>query len=913
MLANVWSRRSTAGVERRTRVLRRVLFWMIIVSTVWLATTHGAAVSQIAVEARHAAWQWFALAVVLQAGYYALRVAWYRAAFGVVGVRRSFRELVPLVFGAVYLSTVVPGAGASGRSLLARDAVESGYPADRALQMPVVARLTDFTGFATVMFAGFWYLISLDSVHLYEVGSSLIVLGTILVLGASLALATLRPQLFLRLLAPAEKVARALPFVGGHLAPEGWSDRVVTGYGLAGQTIISRPGAVFVALAASIAAYAVDLLSFIAVGFAFGWPALGALIAAFAVGMLTWLVSVVPQGIGVVEAVIALMLSSFGASAPTAILIALGFRVLTYWIPLVLGALLVRRVPTFSTLRTEAAEVFPVRLAAVVTFAVGAMNLLSAMTPAAVTRLRLLEQVLPLQSQYGRLSAALAGIALMALARGLWRRKRLAWMATIAVLAISIASHLLKGLDFEEALISLALLVFLLFRQSEFRARSDAPSIAQGMRVLAAAFAITLAYGTLGFFLLDRQFGVTFTFWPAVRQTLVMYTQFYNPGVVPRTLIAEFFVGSIYVVGAATIGFALIMLLRPVLVRRGATPGEMKQARSIVEHYGATPLAVIALLPDKSLHLTAGGSLIAYRLVGDTAVVLGDPVGPPDDASASVCEMLEVCENNGWNPAFYQTRAELLDVYRAAGLAAIRIGHEAIVDVPEFSLSGKRYRVERNLVNRLTNEGYSAGFRAAPQSPGMLRELRDVSDAWLAEGGGSEMGFSLGWFDDDYLRECGIMVIEGPQGEVEAFANVIREPAINQASVDLMRYRPSAPDGVMDFAFIRLLEWAREDRLETFNLGFAALSGLGEQEDPAVERFLRLAYEYGSRFYSFKGLYRFKQKFRPDWEPRYLIYPDSAMLPGVLAAIVRANTGRGDVSDLARELTGRVMNTKAPH
>ena len=806
-------------------MLRRVLFWMIIVSTVWLATTHGSAVSQIAVTARYGVWQWFALAAVLQAAYYALRIAWYRAAFHVVGVRRTFRELVPLVFGAVYLSTVVPGAGASGRSLLARDAVERGYPADRALQMPVVARLTDFIGFAAVMFAGFWYLFSLDTVHVYEIVSSLVVLGTILALGTSVALAALRPRLFLQMLEPAEKAARALPFVGRRMAPEGWSERVVTDHGLAGLTVVGRPGAVLVALAASIAAYVVDLLSFVAVGFAFGWPALGALIAAFAVGMLTWLVSVVPQGVGVVEAVIALMLSSFGASAPTAIVIALGFRILTYWIPLVLGALLVRRVPTFSALRTEAAEVFPVRLAAVVTFAVGAMNLLSAMTPAVAARLRLLEQVLPLQSQYGRLSAALAGIALMALARGLWRRKRLAWTATIAVLAISIASHLLKGLDYEEALIALALLVFLLFRQAEFRARSDTPSITQGIRVLAAAFAITLAYGTLGFFLLDRQFGVTFTFWPAVRQTLVMFTQFYNPGVVPRTIVAEFFVGSIYVVGAVTIGFALIMLLRPVLVRRGATPAEMKEARSIVERYGVTPLAVIALLPDKSVRLTAGGSLIAYRLVGDTAIVLGDPVGPPDDASDSVREMLELCEDNGWSPAFYQTRPELLDVYRAAALSVIRIGHEAIVDVTQFSLSGKRYRVERNLVNRLTNEGYTAEFRAAPQSPGMLRELRDVSDAWLAEGGGSEMGFSLGWFDNDYLRDCGIMVIEGPQGEVEAFANVIREPAINQASIDLMRYRPSAPDGVMDFVFIRLLEWAREEGLETFNLGFAALSG----------------------------------------------------------------------------------------
>ncbi len=894
-------------------MVRRIIFWTIIFLTAWLATTHGSAVSQIVVTARYGAWQWFALAAALQIVYYALRIGMYSSAFGAVGVPRPYRELVPLTLGSLYLSTIVPGAGGSGRSLMARDAVERGLPAEKVLQMPVVARLADFCGFGAVMFAGFWYLISLDTVHLYEIVSSLIVLGTILALAAGLILATMRPAALASFLEPAEKAARSLPLWRERGAPEGWSARLVSRYALAGQTIAARPAATLGVVAISAAAYAVDLLSFVAVGFAFGWPAFGALIAAFAVGMLTWLVSIVPQGVGVVEVVIALMLSSFGANAPTAIVISLGFRALTYWLPLVLGALAVRRVPTFTALRSEAADVFPVRLAAVVTFGVGAMNLLSAMTPAVAERLRLLDRVLPLQSQYGRLSAALAGIALMALARGLWRRKRLVWLTTVVVLAISISGHLIKGLDFEEALISLALLLFLLARRSEFRARPDAPSVARGVRILAGAFLVTLAYGTFGFFMLDRQFGMTFTFWPAARQTLVMFTEFYNPGVVPQTLIARFFVGSIYVVGVLTIGFALLMLLRPVLVRRGATAAELRAARSIAGEFGVTPLAAIALLPDKNLRLTAGGSFLAYRLVGDIAVVLGDPVGPVEDAQASIREMLALCVENGWRPAFYQTREDYLDEYRAAGLSATRIGHEAVVDAQQFSLSGKRYRVERNLVNRLTNEGYSAFVLEAPQSPSLLRELRDVSDAWLAREGGLEMGFSLGWFDEEYLRESDVMVVEGPQGEVEAFANIVLEPAVRGASVDLMRYRPSAPEGVMDFAFIRLIEWARESGLASFNLGFAALSGLGEQEDPTIERFLRLAYEYGGRFYSFKGLYRFKQKFRPDWEPPRWPLPHAAPLPAVLAATVRVNTGRWGTTESFDDLGGKTGNTKASY
>ena len=880
-----------------TYMFRRVLFWVILLAAGWLATTHGSAVSQIVKTARYGSWQWLVAAVALQVAYYALRLLMFREAFGAAGIKRSMRELAPVMFSALYLNTVAPGAGVSSSSLLAQDAMRRGHDPNRSLQMPVIAQLAQFSGFAVVMFAGFWYLVSLDTIHLYEVASGVIVLGTIVAMAIGLALSVLRPRTMTGVLG---RLEGALMWFAGILhrpAAKGWAARATGRYADTGRTIAENPRGLFATWAVATAAYAVDLFSFVAVGFSLGWPALGALIAAFAVGMLVWMVSVIPQGIGVVEIVIALMLASFGADAPTAILIALVFRILTYWIPLGIGALVVDRVETLAGLRREAAEVFPVRLAATFTFFVGVMNIVSAATPAVAQRLELLESVLPLQSEYGRLSAAIAGVALMLLARGLWRRKRLVWLIAVVVLAISVVSHLLKGLDYEEAAISTALLIFLLVKRREFRARSDAPSIAQGIRVLVAAFVITLAYGTAGFFLLERQFNIgEFTFWPAVRQTVVMFTQFYDPGVHPITRFGSYFIASIYVVAMFSIGFALVMLLRPVLVRSRATPAERRRAQVIVDRYGRTPLAEMALLPDKTYFFT-GNSVIAYRLVGDVALALGDPIGPPEEARSVIHAFSDQAADNDWRPAFYQTLPDFLDAYEAEGFSAARIGHEAIVDAQAFTLSGRRYRVERNLMNRLGNEGYTAVYHPAPQSAAMLAALRDVSDAWLAASGGSEMGFSLGWFDDEYVHGSNVMTVEGPDGEIEAFVNVLVEQASREVTIDLMRYRPSAPDGVMDFTFIRLAEWARENGFSTFNLGFSALSGVGEQEDPAVERVLRLVYEHGNRFYSFKGLYSFKNKFGPEWQPRYLIYPDAAALPAVLAAIVRANTGAADLPE----------------
>ena len=203
----------------------------------------------------------------------------------------------------------------------------------------------------------------------------------------------------------------------------------------------------------------------------------------------------------------------------------------------------------------------------------------------------------------------------------------------MVVLIISGASHLLKALDYEEAALSWALAAFLFTLRSHFHAESDRPSVWQGLRVLAGAFVFTLAYGVAGFYLLDRHFKVAFGFWDAVRQTLVMFTQFYDPGLEPITGFGRYFATSIYVVGAATFGYAILMLARPVLLRRSASAAEREHAHTIVEAHGRSSLARYTLFDDKSYYFSPGGSMVAYVAKGRAAVALGDPIGPTEDAA----------------------------------------------------------------------------------------------------------------------------------------------------------------------------------------------------------------------------------------------------------------------------------------
>ena len=201
---------------------------------------------------------------------------------------------------------------------------------------------------------------------------------------------------------------------------------------------------------------------------------------------------------------------------------------------------------TLTTARPSL-EAWGVRVVALLTAVMGVVNLFSAIIPAVHSRMVIIRDIFPMEVLHGtRLAAALAGFALLLLAGSLWRRKRTAWLLTVLILVGSIAVNLVKGLDYEEASLDALLIVFLLLLRSNYHADSDRPSVRQGLVVLAWAFGFTLAYGTLGLNLLDRHFKIHFGFWGALQQTLVMFTTFNNPSLLPVTGFGRYFVFSIY-------------------------------------------------------------------------------------------------------------------------------------------------------------------------------------------------------------------------------------------------------------------------------------------------------------------------------------------------------------------------------
>lgn len=530
---------------------------------------------------------------------------------------------------------------------------------------------------------------------------------------------------------------------------------------------------------------------------------------------------------------------------------------------------------------------------ALLTGLMGAVNVASAVTPSLADRLTVLRTVLPLEVRSGsRLLAALAGFALLIMAQSLWRRKRAAWLMTLLLLFVSAVAHLLKGLDWEEATLAGALLLWLGMLRSRFTARSDRPSARQGLRVFVWAVLFTIVYGVSGFLFLDHHAQRAFGPILALKEMLRLFVDMGEPGLMPTGRYARSFVESIYGVAVGTVGFALVALLRPVVLRAPATVGERERARQIVHAQGRSSLARMCLFDDKAYWFSTGGSVVAFTVIGRVCLSLGDPIGPRDDADAAILGFRDFCAERDWQPVFVSTFPDYLLTYQTAGFYALNIGSEAIVDVQSFTLSGSDGKNLRAAVNRQKREGFSTKVHNPPHSAELIKALRVVSDEWLEERGGKELRFSLGWFDESYLQSGPVMAVRAPDRTLCAFANIISEYQNPEGTIDMMRHGVKAPPGTMDALFVALFEWTKTQGYDSFNLGLCPLAGVGEdKEDPVAERAVHFFYQHMNRFYNFKGLRTYKEKFRPHWEPRYLVYHGAASLPAVAFAVVRAEDG----------------------
>ena len=594
----------------------------------------------------------------------------------------------------------------------------------------------------------------------------------------------------------------------------------------------------------------------------------------YAVAVIAGIVSHVPGGVGVFEAVVLLTLPQ----APTDALVGslLAYRAVYYVVPLVFGTLLFgsREVSEQRAHLARARElageyIAPVvpQIAGALSFLSGALLLFSGATPGIDERLAFLDRFLPLAVlEVSHLAGSIVGLALLVLARALFRRVQAAYHITVWLLVAGIFASLLKGLDFEEAtLLTLVLAVLVFGRHSFYRPTA----------ILAERFTPAWVASIAGVIVMAIWIGMLS--YRHVSYSHELWWTFALDGNAPRMLRASLTV----VVLAVT--YVLLNLLRPARPEPAvAGAGEIARARAIIATSDQT-LANAALTGDKRLLFSDGGdAFLMYQTAKRSWVALGDPVGSPEGAEELVWRLREMSDHHGAETVFYQVAGERLALYVDLGLAALKIGEEARVPLAEFSLEGAARADLRQAHRRAERDGASFEVVPAERVEQLLPLVEPVSAAWLAAKSTAEKRFSMGAFSAQYLRQFPLALVRAGAAPV-AFANLWTTGTRAELSVDLMRFAPGAPRSAMDYLFIELMLWGRRAGFRHFNLGMAPLSGLEAHPlAPAWHRVGNFIFRHGEHFYNFEGLRRYKAKFDPTWEARYLVARGGIALPRVL-------------------------------
>ncbi|MCZ0979383.1 phosphatidylglycerol lysyltransferase domain-containing protein [Streptomyces diastatochromogenes] len=324
------------------------------------------------------------------------------------------------------------------------------------------------------------------------------------------------------------------------------------------------------------------------------------------------------------------------------------------------------------------------------------------------------------------------------------------------------------------------------------------------------------------------------------------------------------------------------------------TEEDEERLRALLDKQGERDsLGYFALRREKSVVWSPSEkAAIAYRVVGGVSLASGDPIGDPEAWPGAIEPWLAEAREHGWIPAVMGASEEAGVVYARHGLDALELGDEAIVETDEFTLDGRAMRTVRQAFNRVKRAGYEVRIRRHEDIPAEeMAELLRKADDW--RDGATERGFSmaLGRLGDPRDGKCVMLECTDERGELRAVLSFV--PWGPQGlSLDLMRRDRDSENGLMEFMVIELLQRAKEIGITQVSLNFAMFRSVFERGSKLgagpVLRMWRSLLSFFSRWWQIESLYRANAKYRPIWEPRFMLFEKSADLLRIGLAAGRA-------------------------
>ncbi|KQL53857.1 lysylphosphatidylglycerol synthetase [Heyndrickxia shackletonii] len=594
----------------------------------------------------------------------------------------------------------------------------------------------------------------------------------------------------------------------------------------------------------------------------------------FIVASCAGIVSMIPGGIGSFDLIMLLGFESLHVPTEKILLILLFYRISYYIIPFILGTILfVKKLwndldePYRQVIHFLARNISHWIITILVFFS-GIILLISASLPGVLERVKFLREFLsfPIMNLSHQLSVA-AGLLLLFLSRGIEYRVKWAYYFTMFMLIFAAILSITKNLNYEQA-IFLIIVAFILWlsKKSFYRINFVVTWGRAAFDFLGILFFIIL-YFFIGYMNLP-QHSEKMKIPHFIRKYMIL-----DPGDLFKSAVLGLIIALIVI-------YFVYWLKKPYEAQFQSSINETEKIMEHLQKYGGTVLSHLIFLHDKMIYWSRSGNvLFAFQKYADKLVVLGNPVGDHREFHDCIEEFHDVANLYGYTPVYYEVTKEMLPMLHENGYDFFKLGEEAFVNVEEFSLSGKKMKNLRAVKNKLEREGFSCNVLEPPFSDELLTRLQFISEQWLQ--GRLEKGFSLGFFDKDYLNLGPIAVVKNEEGVPIAFTSLMPKYDDHKTlSLDLMRQLSDIPPGIMDFMFIHLFEWAGQNGYSQFNIGMAPLANVGLSKYSFLgEKLASQIYLHGSFIYHFKGLKNFKEKYADTWEPKYMAYRKKTSLP----------------------------------
>lgn len=466
---------------------------------------------------------------------------------------------------------------------------------------------------------------------------------------------------------------------------------------------------------------------------------------------------------------------------------------------------------------------------------------------------------------------------------GLFIKRRTSWIVAVCVLASSaiwesVQSH--KIVSWLSIFILLTLII-VLATYEHYPNRSEPSAIWRAVRRALLFTAFTTILGCIAGYVLSLIEHRAFNLVPNIIFSLNHMYVLTHVGDPLRHPTAGKEIGRIilFLFGITNYLLVAFALLKPMVNRFTLTQTAHKQVQTLLKKFGTSSEDYFKFFPDDKSYFFAPNSeaFIAYGVSNGVCIALADPIARNNhDRTTILQDFLEFANDHGWQVCFLPVNNAQLPLYEQFGLSMIKLGSNAIVETADFTAKTATNKHFRYINNRFTKLGYTAELLKPPYPPQLLRELGVISNQWLAHDGRKERAFAMGFFDTTYLQSCQLFVVYDKDHQPKAFVNLVPSYSKTRMSFDLLRYANNAPADTSAFLFLHLIVHLDTINCPEFDMGLAPLSGLSVS-DSLDEKGLHLLYTYANRYFAFKGLHRFKARFKPTWEPRYAVYQGSKL------------------------------------